>query len=123
MKNSGMLLIALVSFVFFSGCTKISGEGPVVTETRDRGDFSAIKVSISGDVYFKQAPTYSIELQAQPNILEVIETPVISNELVVKFRNNVRVQDHDKITVIISGPNVNKLTLNGSGNFKTVGAL
>jgi len=92
------------------------GEGPVVTETRPVGNFSSIRFAVSGDLYFTQSATNKLEISAQQNILNVIEARIDNGELVIYFKDNVNIKSHDPIVVNVSGPMVNGLVINGSGN-------
>jgi hypothetical protein len=60
-------------------------------------------------------------VQAQRDILEVLETAVSNGELVLKYKNNIRVGSHARVTVTIVSPEINSVTVSGSGNFKTTG--
>ncbi|MEO7800452.1 MAG: head GIN domain-containing protein [Ginsengibacter sp.] len=115
MKKLPVLIIAAIMLVL-SSCKKINGEGDLITETRTTGDFSGIDSRISGDVMYMQGTEYKIELTAQPNVLNVIETPIINNKVVIRFKDDVRVRSHEQITVKITAPSINSIDLSGSGN-------
>jgi hypothetical protein len=78
-KLSVALLSALILLI--TSCEKIDGEGPVVTETRDVSGFSGIDFRIGGDVYFKKDTVYKVEVSAQQNILDKLETYVSDGNL------------------------------------------
>jgi len=116
------LAIALLSFVFLS-CEKVTGDGPVVTETRNISGFSGIDLRVAGDVYFTQDPNFKVEVRAQQNILEVTETYVSDNRLVIRFKNNVRVRSHEPLAIFVSAPTANHFRISGSGKIVSTGAL
>ena len=116
MKTLSKLFILAVLLTGFASCEKIVGEGPVITENRATGNFSSVASAISAHVYYKQDPDYKVEVAAQQNILNVLETHIVGNELVIKFRNDVRVGSHERITVHVSSPTISGLRLSGSGN-------
>lgn len=116
MKTLSKLFILVALLVSFASCEKIVGEGPVITENRATGNFSSVASSISADVYYKQDPVYKVEVSAQQNILNVLETHIVGDELVIKFRNDVRVRSHERVTVHVSSPAINGLRISGSGN-------
>ena len=109
--------------VFLSSCEKVEGDGPVMTETRSTSNFSGIDLRVSANVYFKKDSVYKLEVSAQQNILDVMETYVSNGKLVVKFENDVRVRSHDPITVTVSGPTLSSVRLSGSGNVNAMGQL
>lgn len=116
MKNLSIVLTVLAAGFLFGSCKKVVGEGPVVTETRPVGNFSAIRLAVSGELYYTHSPDYQLTISAQQNILNVIETRIDNNELVIYFRDNVNVKSHEPIVVNVSGPMINGLTISGSGN-------
>ncbi len=123
MKNLRTAFLGMGLAFLFASCEKVVGEGPVVTENRTKGEFSGIDLRVSGNVYYTQSPEYKIEVSAQQNILDVLETYVSNNKLVIKYENDVRVRRHEDITVNISAPDLNSLRVSGSGNISTTGML
>jgi hypothetical protein len=124
MKFVRMTLYAAL-ILSLASCYKdrINGSGPVVTESRNIVNYGGLDLRVSADVFFKQDPTYKVEVSAQQNILEVLETYVSGNNLVIRFENDVRVRSHDPITVIVWGPSLDRLRISGSGNISTQGPL
>lgn len=122
MKNL-FLAIAIVCTIVLPSCEKVVGEGPLVNETRTTGSFSGISAEISGNVYYVQGPDYKVELTAQQNILNVIETPVINNKLVIRFKNNVRVRSHEQITIRVTAPSISSINSSGSGSVTVMSPL
>jgi hypothetical protein len=110
------ILFSAAFLLFFTSCEKVIGEGDLRTETRTTGSFSGMEVQISGNVFYIQGNEYKVELTAQQNILNVIETPIINNKLVVRFKNDVRVRSHEQITVRVTAPSISGIALSGSGN-------
>jgi hypothetical protein len=83
-KLNGLVFLILggVLALTMAGCT--TGEGQVMSETRDVGAFTRIEVSggISGvTVHIGQGP--SLEVRAQENILPLISTEVEADTLVI----------------------------------------
>ena len=116
MKQLSFLAILSVLLMINTSCEKVIGEGPTITQNRSAGNFSSVSSSVSADVYYTESPDFKIEITAQQNILDVIETFVVNDELVVKFKNNVRVKRHESIMVNISAPVTHGLRISGSGN-------
>lgn len=124
MKRTSLFIVCMVA-IFFSACEKerITGEGPIVTEKRNPGNFSGIDSRISADVYYTPSASYGVEIQAQQNILNILETYTANGNLVIRFKNDVRVRSHDRITVNVSAPSLNNLRLSGSGNLTAAGSI
>lgn len=116
MKKLSIVFVAITLVVFFVSCKKVTGEGPTITESRAITNFTAVASSISADVFYKQDPQFKVEITAQQNILNVIETNMVNNELVIKVRNGTIIRQHENIIVNVSSPVVNGLRISGSGN-------
>lgn len=86
-------------------------------------NFSGIDLRISGDVYYQQAADYKVEVTGQQNVLNVLETYLSNNRLVIKYENDVRVKSGERVRVVISAPLVNILRVSGSGNIITTGLM
>jgi hypothetical protein len=123
MKNLGIAILLVSITVLFTACEKVVGDGPVVTENRNKTGFSGIDLMVSGNVYYTQSPEYKVEVRAQQNILEVLETYVSNGNLVIKYENDVRVRRHEDITIYISTPDMNSLRVSGSGNINTTNPI
>lgn len=117
------VLLGMASVIIFTSCEKVVGEGVLVNETRTTGAFNGIESEISGNVIYVQGSDYKVELTAQQNVLNVMETPVLSNKLVVRFKNNVRVKKHEQITIKVTAPSISSIGLSGSGNVSVLNPL
>lgn len=121
--GSLMLVVSVALSILFSSCEKITGEGPVVTQDRAVQNFKAVSAGVSGRIYYTVSPTYKLEITAQQNILDILETFVSNGELIIKFRNGVNVHHHEEIVVRISGPSPEGITLSGSASFDLAGTV
>ena len=117
------VLLGTASMIVFTSCEKVVGEGILVSETRTTAPFNGIESEISGNVIYTQGNDYKVELTAQQNILNVMETPVLSGQLVVRFKNNVRVKSHEQITIKVTAPTITGIGLSGSGNVSVLSPL
>lgn len=117
------MLVAVMGLVTFSSCEKLEGEGPLTTEVRDLQGFRSVSSSIGGQVYYKIGNTYRVELQAQRNILEVLQTRIVGTELVVKVKDGVNLRAHEPITVTITAPVLEGVNLSGSGDLEVQGVV
>jgi len=119
-----LLVALLISGLFiFPSCKKVVGEGPVVTETRSVGSFTGISFETAGKVNFTIGPKLPVELIAQQNILDVLQTNIVSGVLHIDFKDNVRVRDYEDIIVNITAPSADYLRLSGSGDMNVLGSL
>jgi hypothetical protein len=121
MKRSIAGLLLAAAIIIFPSCRKVIGEGPLVTETRAVANFTGISSEMSGSVYVTIGPAYKVEITAQRNILDVMNTNVANGVLHIDFKDNVRVRAHEDITVNISAPSGDYFRLSGSGNMDVNG--
>jgi putative autotransporter adhesin-like protein len=113
----------VASVIIFSSCRKVIGEGPLVTQTRAVSNFTGISYETSGNAYITIGPTYKVEITAQQNILDVINTNVVNGVLHIDFKDNVRVRAHEDVIVSITLPVADYFRLSGSGNMDVNGDI
>ncbi|MBC6492248.1 head GIN domain-containing protein [Flavihumibacter stibioxidans] len=118
MKSANAFLLLFFSglLILASSCSKINGEGPVVSEERFVTNFSTLHFGTGGNLYYEPSSEFSLEIRAQKNILDVIETYVSNNELKIKIRDNTVIHSHDPITVYLKAPDLEGMYINGSGD-------
>jgi hypothetical protein len=121
MKKVTIMLLAAATMLSCSSCRKVTGEGPVETENRSLISFSGISSNIGCNINFSQAPAYKIEIRAQRNIINLLETYKSGNDLILKFKNKVSIKNYTDITINISSPTLENLLLSGSGNVHVTG--
>ncbi len=93
----------------------VKGSGPVVSETRVISPFTCITLEGSADIYIRQDSVQSVVVEAQSNILQVLDTKVMGNHLSIGFEKHC-VKNHEPIKVYISVPDIEDVSLEGSGN-------
>ena len=93
-KITTMILLSVITASII-GCKKdIAGVGPHVTESRPLSHFTGIDLRMNGNVFYKKGNTPALEIVTQQNILDMLETNVINNILVIRYRGG-RTSDAD----------------------------
>lgn len=110
-----MILLAVTGLI---SCRKIIGKGPLVTEIRTVSDFNSISFDLPGELVFTESNIRKVEIEAQQNIIDVIETYVVGTDLKIKLKHNTNIRSREDIKVYVSGPSVNALAVNGSGDIR-----
>ncbi len=118
-----LVSIILLFAVVFQSCNKVSGEGPVVSQTFSTGNFSSLESGIDADVFYTQDSFYKVEIQAQQNILNLVRTPIVNGELRLQFEKFRNVSHREKIIVNITAPSLVGLGINGSGTLRALQPL
>ena len=120
MKSLKLTFIGLIALAI-SSCNftheKIKGEGPVIEDVREASAFSSVEIEFSGNVYYSEADEYSIIVQAQSNLIPYIETEVDGGTLVVSTKRNTSISTSEEIKIIITGPSIDEIDIDGSGTF------
>ncbi len=110
---AGLLLILTASF-----CLQhefITGSKNYLTKKVEVGHFNEIKLMGSADVTYHQDPQNYIEIYGSDNIIPLLETYVDGDALIIKYKKNVTIKN-GKLEVKVFSPELNKLTINGSGD-------
>lgn len=94
------------------GCER--GRGGTVVERLDLDAFHSIVLANDADVFLRQGPIQEVEVEAQSNIIDLLETRVRNGEWVIGYEDCVR--DHDRVRIYITLPDIRELTLSGSGD-------
>lgn len=115
-KLSILFILSLLMVAVMSSCRKVSGSGPVVSETRNISGFREVKSDFSGDVYITQGSTYNVRIEAQQNIIDVIETVLNDGILTLRGKSNTIIRPDTRIKIYITMPNVDGLMVSGSGD-------
>ncbi len=96
----------------------VEGSGQQKTENRNPGDFSGINISLAGakvkliraSIYgadstsqhnFSNTSNHNIEITADDNLLELVESKIMDETLLIRTRNNQKLRDQNSITINI----------------------
>jgi hypothetical protein len=114
----GMIALLALSGMGCEGET-VRGSGVMKTESRDVKDFSVIECTGSGDVRVERGETDSLTVEADDNILPLIETTVKDGKLKLKTKNNVNVSTTKPISYRITARQLHGVTIAGAGDVAT----
>jgi hypothetical protein len=108
-----VLLIIGSSSCIINPSETIYGSGNVVTEKRDIGEFTGLKVSSGIDVVIRQGNEISLELEADDNLHEAIRTEVVDNTLKIYTRKNIRKAKSKKVFLVYEELNTIRISSAG----------
>ena len=115
LKINTKLVITLVLIIVAGiGYSQTKGNGNVVTEERNTGDFTSIKLTCSADLYISQGST-SVSVKTDENLQELIETTVEDGVLVIGVKGR-GFRSVRALEVRVSLPTLIKLKNSGSGD-------
>jgi hypothetical protein len=129
MKRRNKTVRFILAFLFggllvgFTSCNMncIEGEGPVVSATRDVGNFSRLEVNVPADVTVSLGAETFVRIEAQKNVIEVVSAKVKGNTLVIKSSPCVSTDEVFRISVTTD--ELSAVSINGSGSVTTQGLI
>ncbi|WP_281233369.1 head GIN domain-containing protein [Flavobacterium gelatinilyticum] len=123
MKKS-ILLFALALF-FASGNaqsqdkSKLKGNGKIVTQTRNTGDYNDIKISGFFDVDLTAGKEGKITITGEENLLSSIKVEVEDNSLKIYVERFKNIKPTKNIRITVPFEKISELSLAGSGDVKS----
>lgn len=106
------------AFVPTLSAAATQGSGHSATETRTVAEFQAIGVSGSMDLVVRQGAAQSVQVQADDNLLPLLETVVEGNGLQVRWKKGQSIYTRAKVLVTVVVPKLTGLAVAGSGDVR-----
>ncbi|WP_320052929.1 GIN domain-containing protein [uncultured Acetobacteroides sp.] len=101
---------------------RVEGKGDLVQKTIDLDSFTAIDIEGQADVKVTYGPKQIVKVQAQANILELLDFTVTEGKLTIGTKSNYSIQHSKGITVEIVTPNaITDYSISGAGNISIAG--
>ncbi len=124
MKHIHLSILALAAI--FPGLSSVSaadtvvGSGHVISETRAVSGFHGVKLTGSGDVIVTQGDTEGLVVEAEDNILPLIETTVKGDGILhLGMKDHVgSVQTHKSVVYRLAVKTLDKAVVEGSGSVR-----
>lgn len=116
MRNFFSLILVLSMVFIYSACRTVNGNRNVVTETRNIGTFSAIKLSGFANVHLTQGKGEDLKISGESNIISLIRTNVEGDELIISSKNNIHYNTHEPINIYVSAENIERISVSGAGD-------
>jgi hypothetical protein len=119
-----VLYLMVVACIIMPACTPtpqntVIGSGIIATETRQPGSFHGINLSIPGEMQVQLGEKESITIEAEDNILPLIQTIVSGGILRVDTPSGQNIQPTKPIKYLVTVINVDQLTTESLGSITT----
>jgi hypothetical protein len=123
MKKNNLLWLLPVAMVFFSGCFWdedeniwgcVKGSGDIVSYEMDLDYFDGIKLREAADVFITQGPVQEVIVEAQENIIDLLDDDVDNDIWDIHFRKCTR--KYKKMKIFITMPDITYVSVSGSGD-------
>lgn len=120
-----LLLFSLRSVAATSTEQPISTTSQMDEQTRPVDSFSGVASAVPFNVFITIGSKESLRLEGDKELLDKIETPVKNGVLHIKMQkgNERWFGSSKKVTVYITAPSLNKLSVSGSGNMEVKGTV
>ncbi|MCT4614332.1 MAG: DUF2807 domain-containing protein [Marinifilaceae bacterium] len=118
------LFLIVLCFSINTACGQISGKtgnGNVISQKREISNFENIRASAGLNVYLKQGDKEELSVEADENIIDLIETKVESNTLILSVKNRIRKSTKRDIYVTIK--NLESLKISSGVDLKSLDYL
>lgn len=115
------ILSAVAMMLLLSSCdfNCLEGRGDLKTETRVMKSFTKIQLKMDAKVILTKDSVQSVRIEAQPNVLQVLNTDVSGKWLYIDVDGCIT--DCKPITIYISTPKLEAVEVNGSGTVEGKG--
>ncbi len=122
---TGVAITLSLMMVTISGCTYaldgIKGNGKVVKQERSVSGFSAIEVGGAFKVYLTQGDEEKLIVEADENLLEVIETEVVGRILKISTKEDIR--NSEALNIYITFKELSEMEISGACNLESTNKL
>ena len=111
-------LLAIISFSScnYIGGKRVRGNGNVVSQERNVGDFKGVRSHGFFDVYLSSGPTASVRIEAEENIQPHIEAFLEGDVLKVESEDGYWLRPRRDVKIFITSPSLKEVKVYGSGN-------
>ncbi|MFC2124689.1 head GIN domain-containing protein [Bacteroidota bacterium] len=119
MKTLYINIIAIaVAGILFLSCEEsricVRGEGTITTKTLSISDFTGVDLTEAANVVIAQGSSQEVSVTGHPNIIDRLSTNVSGNTWAIDLEKGC--YDGYELTVNITVPDINDITLSGTGN-------
>ncbi|MBN2502308.1 MAG: DUF2807 domain-containing protein [Anaerolineales bacterium] len=117
-----VFIIIILSMALMSGCVTIDfgntvrGSGNVVNESRAVSGFDEVSLRGVGTLILEQGETEGVEIEAEDNIIDLIETKVVGDKLIVETKPGYNLRPTRGINIYVSLIDISAVDLSGSGD-------
>lgn len=96
---------------------QVRGSGKIITESVKVSNFDQVSLDASGKVYIEQGSVESLTIEADDNILPLLDTRVTGNRLVLSVKEFQNIDPSQPIIYRLTVKNLNEIAIRGSGDF------
>jgi hypothetical protein len=111
MKRPIVLTILLAALILSSGFSY----GQDVKENRNVSNFNRVNFGVAGDLFIRIGPRFEVTVEGSKSYVDDVITEVSGERLNIKHENNFRMRINERVTVYVTMPEIEGLSVSGSG--------
>ncbi len=125
MKRITLLVLAVTSAIYISGCVQIqTGTGPSTSQVREVPSFTSIDYRIPGTLYIDQGAQQTVRVDAGETAISNIRTEVVNSVLVIDATSPFSTTQAINVYVSTNNvSNISSITNSGAGRVSSNTAL
>lgn len=118
-KTLGMVL-AVLALLTSTACSDLAvlGSGTVVTETREVSGFNEVSLKGTGTLIIEQGDQEALTIEAEDNILPLIQTEVDDQQLKISYTRNRTMRTTMPVYFYLKVKDITKVSLSGSSSME-----
>lgn len=122
--TKSLVLLTVLALLVFPACgltfnmansNRVNGSGNAISETRDVSGFTEVSLEVPSTLYIEQGDTESLTIEADDNILELIESEVVGSRLTLGIKPSFSLNLGSRIKFYLTVKDLNAVSINGSG--------
>jgi hypothetical protein len=127
MRRANLLLCLAAAAIFLTGCVSVNvapamggavGRGEPEVFTFSVGEITDIRVGIFCNIEYYSAPSGTVTLEIQPNLMDYVTVEETGGVLTVRSTRGLTWSGSDKTPVLrVSTPALSRLSISGAGRF------
>ncbi len=106
----------------FTSCRQRHGSGNVITEKKQVDNFKGIDAGSAFEVELKNGPVASVEIQADDNLMKLVEVEVSGGVLRIHTKGSYSFSD-SHFKAFITAPEINSVKATGAANINVLDVL
>lgn len=122
MKNFKTVIATLLLFVIVTSCT-FAQKREIIEKTYPIQSFTSVESDIVGNVVYTQSNKVSVRVEGDKELVDRLLVTEKNGVLKINFDGKVNNTGKKKLTAYISSPNIEKVDMEGVGNFKMEGYI
>lgn len=116
-----ILILIVLTFSLYSCINTIDGDGNVITEERTIDSFNKIDISGGFEVLINQGKTEKVEIEADQNLIELIETETKNNTLYIKSKEPIG--NAESLKLYITVKKIEEIDISGAVELNSKGTI